>query len=143
MVDRLDHIGVAVPSLREALAQLGFLGNGDVRFEEVADQKVRVACIPMAGFNVELLEPTAADSPIAKFLEKRGTGVHHLAFGVDDVRGQLRALREQGVRLIDDEPREGADGKQIAFLHPKSTGGLLIELCQTDPGRSAHFRGQE
>lgn len=136
MIDRLDHIGVAVSNLQDALAQLGFLGIGkDVHFEEVADQKVRVACIPMAGFNVELLEPMSEDSPVAKFLEKRGTGVHHLAFAVDDVRAKLRSLREDGVRLIDEEPREGADGKQIAFLHPKSTGGLLIELCQ--PGPSA------
>lgn len=134
MIDRLDHIGVAVPNLQEALAQLAFLGVGkDVHFEEVADQKVRVACIPMAGFNVELLEPMSEDSPVAKFLEKRGSGVHHLAFAVDDVRAKLQSLREVGVRLIDDEPREGADGKQIAFLHPKSTGGLLIELCQPGP----------
>lgn len=138
MLSRLDHIGVAVPDLQAALRQLSFLGDNEhVHFEEVEDQKVRVACIPMNGFNIELLEPTSEDSPVAKFLEKRGTGVHHLAFAVEGIRDRLKTLADDGVRLIDAEPREGANGKQIAFLHPKSTGGLLIELCETGHGRSS------
>ncbi|MBM3464156.1 MAG: methylmalonyl-CoA epimerase [Armatimonadetes bacterium] len=130
MLHALDHIGFAVPNLEEALAALkNILGKGEVHFEEVDDQGVRVACIPLRDCNLELLEPTRADSPIAKFLEKKGPGVHHLAFAVDDVEEKLRVLSEGGVRLVDEKPRLGAEGKRIAFLHPKSTGGLLIELC--------------
>lgn len=129
MLNKIDHVGIAVPNLQEALAALKFLGSGDVHYEEVEDQGVRVACIPLRDCNVELLEPTSPDSAVGKFLAKRGSGVHHLAFAVDDVAARLDELAAQGVQLIDKTPREGANGKQIAFLHPKSTGGILIELC--------------
>lgn len=131
MLTHLDHIGVAVPDLTSALQQLSFLGSGQPpHTEEVPSQRVRVACIPMQGYDVELLEPTSEDSPISKFLQKRGTGMHHLAFSVTDIEARLRELRERGVQLIDERPRLGANGRRVAFLHPKSTGGILIELCE-------------
>jgi methylmalonyl-CoA/ethylmalonyl-CoA epimerase len=133
--ERINHLGIAVRSLDEHRAYyettLGAVFEG---IEEVPEQKVRVAfyTVGPAGAEVrlELLEPTAPDSPIAAFLEKRGEGLHHVAYTVRDLDGRLAALREAGVRLIDQAPRNGAHGVRIAFLHPKSTGGVLTELCE-------------
>ncbi len=128
---RIDHLGLAVESLEEASRLyrdvLGLECNGT---EDVVDQRVRVALFQVGEVRIELLEPTDADSPIARFLEKRGPGLHHVAYLVDDLTATLAALKSAGVRLIDDAPRPGAHGMQIAFAHPKSTGGVLTEFCQ-------------
>lgn len=106
------------------------LGLQHVDTEEVADQKVRVAMLPIGETRIELLEPTAPDSPISNFLEKRGGGIHHIAIEVRDIRSSLENLRSRGFRLIDEEPRVGAGGCRIAFVHPGSTGGVLLELVE-------------
>jgi len=98
--------------------------------EEVAEQKVRIAMLSIGESRIELLEATSADSPISKFLEKRGPGIHHIAVQVDDIRAALAKFREKGARLIDEEPRRGAGGCLVAFVHPSSTGGVLLELVQ-------------
>src|SRR5262249_37329063 len=98
--------------------------------EEVADQKVRVAMLPLGDSRIELLEATSEDSPISKFLAKRGPGIHHIAVNVDDIRASLQELKQRGARLIDEEPRTGAGGCLVAFVHPSSTGGVLLELVQ-------------
>jgi len=130
-IDRLDHIGIAVEDL-EASCTLyrDVLGIASAGVEEVADQKVKVAFFAVGDSKIELLEPTSADSPIAQFIEKRGAGIHHMAIGVDDIEAALERAREAGIRLIDEEPRVGAGNARIAFVHPKSTGGVLLELCE-------------
>jgi methylmalonyl-CoA epimerase len=102
-----------------------------VHIETVEDQKVRVAMLPLGESRIELLEPTSDDSPISKFLEKRGGGIHHIAVEVDDIETALTQLREKGCRLIDEQPRIGAEGCLVAFVHPAATGGVLLELVQT------------
>lgn len=128
---RIDHIGIAVRSIDEASRfYRDALGLECTGIEEVPDQKVRVAFFPIGDTRIELVEPTAADSPIAKFLEKHGPGLHHVAYRVDDLTATLAALKQAGVHLIDETPRPGAHGMQIAFAHPKSTSGVLTEFCQ-------------
>jgi len=128
---KLEHIGIATRGLDEAV---GFwrdaLGIEVSETEVVEDQKVRVAMLPIGESRVELLEPIGDDSPIAKFLEKRGAGIHHLAFRVEDIRATLARLKERGVRLIDESPRIGAGDCLVAFIHPASTGGVLLELVE-------------
>ena len=128
---KIEHIGIATESIEEAL---GFwrdaLGLTVVGTEEVADQGVRVAMLPLGEPRIELLEPTRDDSPIKKFLDKRGAGIHHIAVRVPDIRSALARLKEQGARLIDEEPRRGADNCLIAFVHPQSSGGVLLELVE-------------
>jgi len=127
----LDHLGVAVPSLEEGLLLYrDLLGLEHLYDETVESDGVRVAVLSLGSGHLELLEPTGPDSPIAKFLEKRGPGIHHVALRVNDCATALGALKRSGVRTIDDAPRPGAGGKQIAFVHPKATGGVLLELCQ-------------
>lgn len=127
----LDHLGVAVESVASSLTLYhDLLGLPLLYEEEVASDSVRVAVLDLGHGHLELLEPTAEDSPIANFLRKRGGGLHHLALGVRDCREALRLCGEAGLRRIDEEPRPGAGGKAIGFLHPKSTGGILLELCQ-------------
>jgi methylmalonyl-CoA/ethylmalonyl-CoA epimerase len=127
----LDHIGIAVSDLGQALAfYRDALGLEIEAPEEVASQRVRAHFIPVGESALELLEPTAPDSPIAKFMEKRGPGIHHLTLRVDDIRAALDRLKARGVRLIDAEPRTGAEGALIAFVHPASTNGVLVELKQ-------------
>ncbi len=134
IIMKISHFGVAVRDLKNAeqlYAKL--LGDSQIHHEEVADQKVRIASFELGDARVELTEPTCADSPISKFLEKRGEGIHHIAFEVEDVASELARLKAQGFQLIDEVPRPGSHNMLIAFLHPKSTNGVLIELCQNLP----------
>lgn len=127
----LDHVGIAVHSLDEALplweSLIGAAGSGR---ERVESQGVEVVFVGHGAGRVELLAPTRPDSPVAKFLEKRGPGVHHLCYRVADIRAALARYRDEGLQLIDEAPRAGAHGHQVAFLHPRSTGGALVELLQ-------------
>ncbi|HAA02170.1 MAG TPA: methylmalonyl-CoA epimerase [Syntrophobacteraceae bacterium] len=130
---KVDHIGIAVQSI-EATKKLyhDILGMEHAGSETVAEQKVTTAFFPVGDTEVELLESTAPDGPIAGFLEKRGEGVQHIAFRVANIEEALAELKAKGVRLIDEKPRRGAGGAKIAFLHPKSTFGVLVELCERD-----------
>lgn len=131
MFAKIDHIGIAVRSLDQALrVYTGALGFTVGLVEEVADQGTRVALLPVGDSRLELLESMADDSPIARFIEKRGEGVHHICFLVEDIRQEVKRLKDAGIRLIDDNPRLGADGCLVAFVHPSSTGGVLVELAQ-------------
>lgn len=128
---KVDHIGVAVKSI-DAAKQLysEFLGLSHAGSETVAEQKVTTAFFPVGDTEVELLESTSPDGPIAKYLEKKGEGVQHIAFRVENLEEALAELKAKGIQLIDEKPRCGAGGAKIAFLHPKSTFGVLIELCE-------------
>ncbi len=131
MARKLSHIGIAVADLKEAVESFTLvLGGGPDHYEEIADQKIKTAIFAAGPSRVELLEATSSDSPIAKFIEKRGPGIHHMAVEVDDLAVELIRLKKAGVRLIDETPRIGAEGALIAFIHPKSTAGILIELQQ-------------
>jgi len=128
---KINHIGIAVKNLETSIPLYrDVLGMAFEGSEEVVDQKVRVAFLAVGESRIELLEPTSPDSPVAKFIEKNGEGIHHIAYEVEDVAAALSGLQEQGVRLIDQQSRAGAHGTQIAFLHPKATRGVLTELCQ-------------
>jgi len=128
---KIEHIGIATRGLDEALVfWRDALGLEVSETEEVAEQKVRVAMLPLGESRVELLEPTSESSPVAKFLEKRGAGIHHIAVRVEDIRAALGRLKEQGARLIDESPRVGAGGCLVAFVHPASAGGVLLELVE-------------
>ena len=132
-LEKINHLGVAVASLEEALPYYrDVLGMSYQGTEEVAEQKVRVAFLQIGESKIELLEPTSVDSPIAKFLEKNGSGIHHIAYQVENIAETLAGLEQKGVRLIDRIPRQGAHGAKIAFIHPKSTGGILTEICEVD-----------
>ena len=129
-ISHIEHIGIAVKSLEASIPYYeNILGLKCYSIEEVADQKVKTAFFKVGQTKIELLEPTAEDSPVAAFIEKRGEGIHHIAFKVDDVAASLHEAEEKGVRLIDKAPRKGAEGLNIAFLHPKSTCLVLTELC--------------
>jgi len=127
---KIDHIGIAVKSLTESSKLYELLGIKSTGTEEVAEQKVKVAFFPVGDSEVELLESTAPDGPIARYIEKNGEGMQHLALRVDDLEAALAELKAKGVRLIDEKPRYGAGGARIAFIHPKSTGGILLELSE-------------
>lgn len=131
-ISHIEHLGIAVESIEQALPYYeNILGLKCYNIETVEDQKVRTAFLRCGETKLELLEPTSPDSPIAKYIEKRGMGVHHVAFAVDDgVACALTDLEEKGIRLIDKAPRGGAEQLNIAFLHPKSTMGVLTELCE-------------
>jgi methylmalonyl-CoA/ethylmalonyl-CoA epimerase len=128
---KVDHIGIATNQLDDALAvwrdALGLELEGT---EDVTQQGVRVAMLPLGETHIELLEPLTEDSPVGKFLEKRGPGIHHIAIGVPDIRAALAQLKEKGTRLIDETPRIGAGGCLVAFVHPSSANGVLLELVQ-------------
>lgn len=127
----IEHIGIAVKNLQESIAYYeNIFGMKCYKIEEVADQKVRTAFFQVGQTKIELLESTADDGPVAKFIEKKGEGIHHIAFAVNDLPSTLHTIEQQGMRLIDREPRKGADGLNIAFLHPASTHGVLTELCE-------------
>jgi len=131
MLNGIHHVAVAVPALEAALPIYRDLLGFDLEaVETVPDQGVRVAVLTRAGDRMELLEPLAEDSPVARFLEKRGPGLHHVCLDVRDLDGLLERMRGAGIRLIDEEPRVGAQGRRIAFVHPASTGGVLIELSE-------------
>src|SRR5208282_3287464 len=135
MIQKIDHLGIAVRSLDEAVPYYEkALGLKCEHREEVPSQKVRTAFFHVGEVHIELLEPTDPESPIAKFLEKNPTGgIHHIAFKTDNIEGQLKQAAGAGVRLIHDKPFDGAAGKLVAFLHPKSTFGTLTELCTPKP----------
>ena len=131
MIKGIDHIGIAVRSIEEAKKfWVDTLGLKLTRIEDVPEQKVRVAILEDGETTIELLEPTSPDSAVAKFIEKRGEGLHHLTLATDKLADRLKALKAAGVSLIDEKPRVGAGGASIAFLHPKSAHGVLVELCE-------------
>ena len=131
MLTKINHIGIAVQSLDAAIPFyrdnlcMAFAG-----IEEVPEQKVRVAMLTVGESKIELLEPTSSESPVAKFLEKNGSGIHHIAYEVADIEAAISKLLADGARMVDETPRNGAHGAHIAFIHPKSSGGVLTELCQ-------------
>ena len=130
---KINHLGIATKGIDEALKFWEeALGLENVHTEIVEDQKVRVAMLPIGESRIELLEPTSEDSPITKFLEKRGGGIHHIAVEVEDINAALLKLKQQGARLIDESPRIGAEGCLVAFVHPSSANGVLLELVQSE-----------
>ncbi len=132
-IKNIDHIGIAVKSIEQAgKFYTDVLGLHIEDIETVAEQKVNVAFIPITDSEVELLESVEPDGPVAKYIEKRGEGIQHMAFRVDDINQCLAELKEKGVRLIDQTPRHGAGGAKIAFIHPKETNGVLVEICERD-----------
>ncbi|MEE4214629.1 MAG: methylmalonyl-CoA epimerase [Bacteroidales bacterium] len=133
----IEHIGIAVNSLDEAIPFYEkVLGLRCYNIEEVADQKVRTAFFKVGQTKIELLESTDPSGPVSKFIEKRGEGIHHIAFAVKGLEDKLKKAESSGVRLIDTSPRKGAEGLDIAFLHPKSTFGVLTELCEDKSNKS-------
>ena len=131
MIKKIDHIGIAVKDLNETLkVYTDILGLKAAGEETVEEQKVRTVFIPVGESEIELLESTAPDGPITKFIEKNGEGIQHIALNVDNIEKTLEDLKSKGVRLIDEKPRRGAGGAKIAFIHPKATKGVLIELCE-------------
>ncbi|MCD6494004.1 MAG: methylmalonyl-CoA epimerase [Archaeoglobaceae archaeon] len=130
MFKKIDHIGIAVSNLDEAMELYKKLGFEVKEVEEVAEQKVKVAMLPVGESKIELLEATSEDSAIAKFIEKRGEGIHHIAINVEDIEKALENAKNEGLKLIDEKPRVGAGGKKVAFVHPKSTKGVLLEFVE-------------
>ncbi|WP_420401367.1 methylmalonyl-CoA epimerase [Flagellimonas sp.] len=130
-MDKIEHIGIAVKNIRESnklFAKL--LGVEPYKMEEVASEGVRTSFFQSGPNKVELLEATIPDSPIAKFLDRKGEGIHHIAFAVEDIESELQRLKKEGFRILNETPKKGADNKLVAFLHPKGTNGVLVELCQ-------------
>ncbi len=131
MVTKVDHIGIAVKDLNKAIKFYEeVLGIKCVDTEEIEEQKVKTAFLPIGDTEIELLESTEADGPIAKHIEKRGEGVQHIAYRVENIEEAIEKMKEKGIRMIDEKPRYGAGGAKIAFAHPKDTYGVLIELCE-------------
>jgi len=133
-MNKVEHIGIAVKDIAESDELFRKLfGTAPYKLEEVRSEGVKTSFFKIGPNKIELLEATSPDSPIAKFIEKKGEGIHHIAFEVDDIEDELTRLKSEGFQLIHESPKEGADNKLIAFLHPKSTNGVLIELCQEKP----------
>jgi methylmalonyl-CoA/ethylmalonyl-CoA epimerase len=132
---KIDHVGIAVVSIDDAIAVYRALGLEEKHREEVPAQKVLTAFLPAGEGRIELLEPTSEDSPVAKFLKKRGPGIHHICFAVRDIDGTVADLARRGFRLINSVPARGADGKRIVFLHPDAGQGVLIELSEDAAGK--------
>ncbi len=130
MIKKIDHIGIAVGDLESAVEQYKKLGFEVKEIEEVEEQKVRVAMLPAGESKIELIQATSDDSPVAKFIEKKGEGIHHIAVNVENIETALKNAKGNGLQLIDEEPRIGAGGKKIAFVHPKSTKGVLLEFVE-------------
>ena len=129
---RLEHIGIAVKSLENSNDLFKkLLGEEHYKIEEVASENVNTSFFKIGESKVELLEATSPDSAIAKFIEKRGEGIHHIAFEVENIRAEMKRLEGEGFRILNAEPKRGADNKLVCFLHPKSANGVLVELCQT------------
>lgn len=139
MIQKIDHIGIAVTSIAEARKMYEALGLSISAIEDVPHEGVRVAFIPCGQTKIELLEPLSPDSTVGKFLEKRGPGVHHLCLASDDVRADDASLRKQGFQVLRPEPTRGAGGCWVQFVHPKSTGGVLLEL--SEPGEEGGHGG--
>ena len=132
-VKKIDHIGIAVKNLDETMKfYQEALGLKTVATEVVEDQKVRIAFIPVGDSEVELIESTSPDGPVAKFIESRGEGLQHIAFRVENIEEALQELKNKGIRLIDEKPRKGGGGAMIAFVHPKATNGVLVEITQRE-----------
>lgn len=131
---KIDHLGIAVEDLASARAFYEALGLRVAREEIVEHEQVRTAMIPVGESRIELLEPLREDSAIGKFLKKRGAGLHHVALRVDDIQATMTALKKQGARLVSEEVRTGVGGHLYFFVHPESTGGVLLEICQDVPG---------
>ena len=129
---KIDHIGIAVKNLAESAKLYEMLGIQSTGSEVVAEQQVKVSFFPVGDSEIELLESTSPDGPIARYIEKNGEGIQHLALRVDNIEAALAELKANGIRLIDEKPRYGAGGAKIAFVHPKSTGGILLELSQRE-----------
>lgn len=130
-ISHIEHIGIAVKSIEESLPYWeGVLGLKCYAVEEVKDQKVKTAFFMVGQTKIELLESTDPEGPIGKFIEKKGEGIHHIAFAIKNLEGALEEAASKGIQLIDKDPRLGAEGLHIAFLHPKTTGGVLTELCE-------------
>jgi methylmalonyl-CoA epimerase len=139
MITRIDHIGVVVNDIEEALrVYQQALGLSLARIQERPDQAVTIAFLPTGESEIELVQPVTSDSGVAKFLQKRGEGIHHLCLEVDDIEEALAKLREKGLQLIDEMPRTGPEGERFAFIHPKSTHGVLIELYEYPKSTTAH-----
>jgi methylmalonyl-CoA/ethylmalonyl-CoA epimerase len=131
MLKKIEHLGIAVNNIQESLKVYeALLGTSCYKIEEVISEQVKTAFLTIGESKIELLEATHADSPIAKFLAKRGKGIHHLAFETTDIDQEIMRLRMEGFELIHQTPKDGADNKRIAFLHPKTTDGILVELCE-------------
>jgi methylmalonyl-CoA/ethylmalonyl-CoA epimerase len=131
MIKKVDHIGIAVKSLEAALPfYVDVLNLPLLGIEEVESEKLRVAFLQAGEAKIELLEPMSVESTIAKFIEKRGEGIHHVALGVDSIEERMKELKEKGIRMVQDEPKLGAGGAHVAFMHPKSALGVLYELCE-------------
>ncbi|WP_456468613.1 methylmalonyl-CoA epimerase [Archaeoglobus sp.] len=130
MIRKIDHVGIAVKNLEEATATYKALGFEVEEIEEVEEQKVRVAMLPVGESRIELLEATSDDSAIAKFIAGRGEGIHHIAINVENIEEALKKAKDAGLKLIDEKPRIGAGGKKVAFVHPKSTHGVLLEFVE-------------
>ncbi|PAW94322.1 methylmalonyl-CoA epimerase [Mucilaginibacter sp. MD40] len=131
-MNKIEHIGIAVNSIETAGDIYSKLLNTSVyKIEEVRSEGVKTAFLQSGPNKIELLEATSADSPIAKFIEKKGEGIHHIAFDIDDIRAEMERLRSEGFVLLNEEPKRGADNKLVCFVHPKSANGVLIELCQS------------
>jgi len=129
---KIEHIGIAVKNLEESNALFKTLfGKSHYKIEEVASENVLTSFFKVGPNKIELLEATAPESPINKFIEKRGEGIHHIAFEVKDIEAEMERLRKEGFRLLNEKPKRGADNKLVCFIHPKSANGVLIELCQT------------
>lgn len=130
-MDKLEHIGIAVKNLEESnLLFAKLLGKAHYKIEEVESEGVRTSFFEVGGIKIELLQATRADSPIAKFIEKKGEGIHHLAFGVTDLENKMSEKTTQGFLLLSEKPKDGADNKRIVFMHPKTTNSVLVELCE-------------
>ena len=128
---KIEHIGIAVKSLQDSNEMYKkLLGKQPYKTEAVASEAVNTSFFEIGDTKIELLEATKGESPIAKFLEKRGEGVHHIAFAVDDIKAEMNRLKSEGFTVLNETPKKGADNKWVVFLHPKTTGGVLIELCQ-------------
>jgi methylmalonyl-CoA/ethylmalonyl-CoA epimerase len=134
MLDKIEHLGIAIKSLETSdnlFAKL--LGTQPYKQEAVEREGVKTSFFQIGESKIELLEATNPDSPIAKFIEKKGEGIHHIAFAVEDIRAEVERLKAEGFIFISEEPKDGADNKLVVFLHPKSTNGVLVELCQEKP----------
>ena len=130
-MNKIEHIGIAVKNLKDSNALFSRLfGESHYKIEEVKSEGVNTSFFKVGENKIELLEATNQDSPIAKFIDKKGEGIHHIAFDVEDINSEIERLKKEGFKVLNEEPKRGADNKLVAFLHPKSVNGVLIELCQ-------------